>query len=87
MNKKVIVSMKASLSVEKKKEYVFESRLQTSKTKKAVKYRPFLSIRSPTKEYVAFGGSAEYKQGKALVVDFTLDQITTKPMKFFGMLT
>ncbi|KAK3093078.1 hypothetical protein FSP39_010780 [Pinctada imbricata] len=83
MNKKVIVSMKASLSVEKKKEYVFESRLQTSKTKKAVKYRPFLSIRSPTKEYVAFGGSAEYKQGKALVVDLTLDQITTKPMKFF----
>ena len=84
LSKKVILSAKASLSFEKKKEYVFESRLQTSKTKKAVKYRPFLSIKSPTKQYVAFGGSAEYKNGKALVVDFTLDQVANKPMKFFG---
>ncbi|XP_062611984.1 uncharacterized protein LOC134273790, partial [Saccostrea cucullata] len=79
--KKIVVLAKASISFEKKKEYAIESRVQMSATKKAVRYRPYLSIKTPEKELISFGGSAEYKTGKALKVDLTVDRIVSKPMK------
>ncbi|XP_056009974.1 uncharacterized protein LOC125679922 [Ostrea edulis] len=84
--KRVVVLAKASISFEKKKEYVIESRVQTYATKKAANYRPYLSIKTPEKELVSFGGSAEYKSGKALKVDLTVDRIVSKPLKFFVQL-
>lgn len=82
----MVVLAKASISFEKKKEYVIESRVQKYATKKAAKYRPYLSIKTPEKELISFGGSAEYRSGKALKVDLTVDRIVSKPMKFFGKL-
>ncbi|XP_061171948.1 uncharacterized protein LOC133181472, partial [Saccostrea echinata] len=81
--KKIVVFAKASISFEKKKEYAIESRVQKSATNKAIRYRPYLSIKSPEKELISFGGSAEYKTGKALKVDLTVDRIVSKPMKLF----
>lgn len=75
---------KASISFEKKKEYAIESRVQKYATKQAARYRPYLSIKTPEKELVSFGGSAEYKNGKALKVDLTVDRIVSEPIKFFG---
>ena len=80
------MTAKASISFEKKKEYVVESRVQKYATKKASKYRPYLSIKTPEKEVISFGGSTEYKTGKALKVDLTIDRIVSKPMKFLGKL-
>ncbi|XP_056021701.1 uncharacterized protein LOC130054813 [Ostrea edulis] len=84
--KRVVVLAKASISFEKKKEYVIESRVQKYATKKAAKYRPYLSIKTPEKELISFGGSAEYRSGKALKVDLTVDRIVSKPLKFFVQL-
>ena len=82
--KRVVIMGKASISFEKKKEYAIESRVQKYATKQAARYRPYLSIKTPEKELVSFGGSAEYKNGKALKVDLTVDRIVSKPIKFFG---
>ncbi|XP_062611985.1 uncharacterized protein LOC134273791, partial [Saccostrea cucullata] len=79
--KKIVVLAKASISFEKNKEYAIESRVQKSETKKAFKYIPYLSIKSPVRELISFGGSAEYRTGKALKVDLTVDRIVSKPMK------
>jgi uncharacterized protein YegL len=86
VQKRVVVIGKASISFEKKKEYVIESRVQKYATAKAARYRPYLSIKTPEKELVSFGGSAEYKKGKAIKVDLTVDRIVSKPIKLSGML-
>ncbi|KAJ8307046.1 hypothetical protein KUTeg_015130 [Tegillarca granosa] len=60
------------------------SRLQTYITKKAIKYRPFLSVKTPVKELIAFGGSVEYRPSSSATVDLTLDKVVDKPVKIFG---
>ncbi|KAJ8307373.1 hypothetical protein KUTeg_015457 [Tegillarca granosa] len=61
-----------------------KSRLQTYITKKAIKYRPFLSVKTPVKELIAFGGSVEYRPSSSATVDLTLDKVVDKPVKIFG---
>lgn len=83
-NKKTIRSLMGGISFQKGKEYSAVARVQTSGTAKAIKYRPNVSIRTPEKEVIAFGGTAEYRRGKAALIDLTLSKIVSKDIKFFG---
>ncbi|KAJ8316556.1 hypothetical protein KUTeg_005893 [Tegillarca granosa] len=48
-----------------------ESRLQTYITKKAIKYRPFLSVKD-----------TQYRPSSSATVDLTLDKVVDKPVKY-----
>ena len=84
MNKKTIRSLEGGISFTKGKEYSFEARIQTTGTAKAIKYRPHLSVRTPQKEVVAFGGTADLRRGKSIAVDLTLSKIVAKDIKLDG---
>lgn len=84
MNKKVIRSVKASVSLSKKEEYSFETRLQTLQTKKSLRYSPFVSIKALSKDVMGLGGSVEVKFNQAVKVDLTVTGLTKSPMKYLG---
>ncbi|XP_052103665.1 uncharacterized protein LOC127737174 [Mytilus californianus] len=83
LNKKVIRSLKGSLTMDKKQEYSFETRMQKLVTKKSLRYSPFISVKTPTKLLMGLGGSVEIKYKKAMKVDMTVTGLTRSPMKYF----
>jgi len=85
-NKRVITVLEGSISFQKGKTYSAEARLQRSLTEKSSSMKPFLLVRSPTKDLIALGGSITYKAKKLFIVDISLSKIVSKDMKFFGML-
>ena len=79
-----MTSLKTSISFEPGKDYSFETRLQRTDTKKAIKLMPFLSIHTPKTEVAALGGSLEYKTGSLILVDLTLDKVLDDTVKVFS---
>lgn len=75
-----MVLAKASASFGAKNEYSFDSSMQKTEYKKKVIYKPRLSIRSPTQELVAFGGTFTNVYGKNIELDFVLDKIVSTPV-------
>lgn len=76
--------MKGSISIGKKEEYSFETRLQKLETKKSIRYSPFVSIKGIGKDLVGLGGSVEIKYKQAVKVDITVTGVSKSPMKYFG---
>lgn len=79
-------SLETSISFEAGKVYSFDTRLQRTDTKKATKLIPFLSVRTPREEVIAFGGSLEYKRGSLILIDLTLDRLFDNPVKVYSKL-
>ena len=74
----------ASVQLEPKKEYLFETSMQTLTLKKKVSYRPQISIRTPTDELIAFGGSLDKILGRGYQYNFVLDKVSSKPLILKG---
>lgn len=79
-NKANIRSASASIELSPKQTYSFDSSIQTTEYKKKILYKLQLSIRSPTSELVAFGGSFTNVYGKNIELDVILDKIVAKPI-------
>ena len=86
ISKKAMQSIKTSISFEPGKDYIFETRYQKTETKKAIKFMPFLSVRTPKEEKVAFGGSLEYKTGSLILVDLIVDRLLDQKIKLYSKL-
>lgn len=76
---KVIVA-KGSVSMGPKNEYSIDSSMQKTAYKKKVIYKPRLSVRSPSQELLAFGGTLTNVYGKNIELDIVLDKIVETPV-------
>ena len=77
-DKTKVMMAKASVSIGPKDEYSFDSSMQKTEYKKKVTYKPRLSIRTPSQELIAFGGTYTNTYGKNIELDFVLDKVFSK---------
>ena len=73
-----------TLSLGKDKDYSFESALQTQTWKKKITFKPTITVRTPTSELLAVGGSFTNIFGKKMALDFVMDKVFKKPLIFKG---
>jgi len=71
---------KASVSTGAKNVYSIDSSMQKTAYKKKIIYKPRLSVRTPSQELIAFGGTYTNVYGRNVELDFVLDKVFTKPV-------
>ncbi|OWF55153.1 Apolipophorin [Mizuhopecten yessoensis] len=82
-NKSMIRSMLGSISFEPGKTFRASAGLHKITSNRAVKYRPFMSVRTPKREVLMFDGSAEYRPGKTVTMGFILRKVTKEGVTMF----
>lgn len=70
--------------MEEGKDYSVESNMVVQGYKKKGIYKPFVSIRTPTEEKLAFGGSVSVIYGKKVDLNLVLDKIVEKSVVLKG---
>lgn len=84
LNKDKVMGATASLRLGPKREYSFESTMQTTNTKTKIMYKPQISVRSPTAEIFALAITHTNVINKQKSIDVAIDKIVTKPIIFSG---
>ena len=84
LNKDKVMGATASLWLGPKREYSFESTMQTTNTKTKIMYKPQISVRSPTAEICALAITYTNVINKQKSIDFAIDNFVTKPIRFSG---
>lgn len=78
------MGLKGSFSMEEGKDYSIESNIVIQGYKKKGIYKPFVSIRTPTEEKLALGGSVTVIYGKKVDIKVVLDKIVEKSVSLKG---
>ena len=79
-DKSKVLLAKASVSTGAKNVYSIDSSMQKTAYKKKIIYKPRLSVRTPSQELIAFGGTYTNVYGRNVELDFVLDKVFTKPV-------
>lgn len=83
-NKPNLLGIKGNLVLGDKEEYSVDISNAIKAYKQKTIYKPFISIRRPAGEVVAFGGTAQNVYGKKLAYNFVLDKIVDKKVTLKG---
>ena len=76
--------LKGNLLLGDKDEYSIDISNTRKLDKKKVLFKPLVSLRSPTQEVFAFGGTAQYVYGKKVNYNLVLDKIVAKKITLKG---
>lgn len=79
----MISSLLGKLSWENGKSYEVSTGVHTMISKRAVKYRPYLSINTSTRKILGIDVSAEYIAGKSVTIGLDIRKIMKKTIKMF----
>lgn len=76
--------MQATLEMGKDQQYAIDTTMGVSTLKKKTVFNPLVSIRTPTKEVLAFGGDLGITYGEKLDFNLALDKIVEKKVTLKG---
>lgn len=81
------MSASANLQFSPKQIYSADSSIQKTEYKKKIVYKQQLSVRTPSREVLAFGGTYTNVYDKNIEIDMVLDKVIEKPIMLKGKLS